>query len=302
MRCINLSYLLILFLIAVFLVVSCKSDRTGQSAGEISDEESAEIEKKIEQIKKVYNLCPSPAEMLSIIDVGNMQYNGDILHPPADKDNFLDTKSQTLNLGVYITDLAYTSLFGRNEETIDYLETVRYMAGEIRVSGTIDEELINRAKNNVSHLDSLFTISNEAFINMLNFCEKNDRTATMIMISAGAFIESLYLAVHMIEKYDPESYLVQHLAEQKYALDNLMASAENMADDPNVSATIDLLDPLVNIYNHLEITEGKTTVKKDSSDKLIIGGGDKILMSGQDFMKLKETVSTVRNNVVLKNV
>ena len=37
----------------------------------------------------------------------------------------------------------------------------------------------------------------------------------------------------------------QHLAEQKYTLDNLVAYAESMADDPNVSATIAQFNPLV---------------------------------------------------------
>jgi hypothetical protein len=240
--------------------------------------------------------------MLSIIDVSNMQYRGDILNPPGNADNYLDTRSQTLNLGIYITDLAYTSLFGRNEETINYLETVQDIAGAIRVSGAINKEMIDRAKENVRNIDSLISISNEAFINMLFLCEKNNRPGTVIMISTGAFVESLYLAINMIEKYDTTNYLILHVAEQKYAVENIMASSKNLPDDPDVLKTIEILKPVLDIYERFEITGGGTTVKKENLNKLIIGGGKKILLSEQEFTRLKEAASLVRNNIISNNI
>jgi hypothetical protein len=284
------------------MTASCKSDKTGRSAGKITDEEAGGVMGQIEQFRKVYHLCPSPAEMLGIIDVSNMQYRGDILNPPGNADNYLDTRSQTLNLGIYITDLAYTSLFGRNEETINYLETVQDIAGAIRVSGAINKEMIDRAKENVRNIDSLISISNEAFINMLIYCEKNNRPGTVIMISTGAFVESLYLAINMIEKYDTTNYLILHVAEQKYVIENLMASAENLPEDPDVLKTIEILKPILDIYERFEITDGGMTVKKENSNKLIIGGGKKILLSEQEFTRLKEAASLVRNNIISNNI
>jgi hypothetical protein len=302
MRDIKLFRLLILLTIAGLFAASCKSDRTARYIGDMTDEETGEIFNRIEQVKKVYHLCPSPAEMLGIIDVAEMKYNGDLLNPPQNIDKYLDTKSQTLNLGIYITDMAYAALFGRNEETIDYLETVQKVAEKIRVSGAVDETLINRAKKNVNFIDSLFILSNEAFINMLYFCEKNNRSNTIMMISAGAYVESLYLAINMIEHYDAADYLVQHLAEQKYALDNLMAFAESLDDDTNVLATIQQLKPLSDIYNRLETAGGATTVKKESENKLVIGGGKKIMISEEDFKQLKEIALQIRHNIVLTDV
>ncbi len=298
MKKIKVIGLLILFILAGIFIASCKSDRTTRYIGDMSDEETGEIFDRIEQVKKVYHLCPSPAEMLGIINVGEMKYNGDILNPPENDDKYLDTKSQTLNLGVYITDMAFAALFGRSEETIDYLETVQDVAEKIRVSGAVDEALINRAKQNVNFIDSLFVLSNQAFINMLYFCEKNNRSNTIMMISAGAYVESLYLAINMIEHYDAADYLIQHLAEQKYALDNLMAFAESLDDDTNVLATIEQLKPLRDLYNRFESTGGATTVKKESENKLVIGGGKRVLISEEEFRQLKEIALQVRHNIV----
>ena len=219
-------------------------------------------------------------------------------------DNYLDTKSQTISLGIYITDLAYAALFGRHGETLDYLDVVRTIAEQIRVTGAIDDELIEYARNNVEYLDSLFNISNEAFINMLFFCERNDRPNTVIMLSAGAFIESLFLAVNLAGDNGHTDYILQHLADQKYALDNLMMFAERMKDqDPNVAAVIEEMKPIKDIYDDITFVAGTTTVETekaadDRSKKLVIGGGNKPTLSKKEFEKLKKTTVELRNKLV----
>ncbi len=281
---------------------SCKSDRTGRTAEKFNDTETGEIVEKITEIKKVYNLCPSPAEMLSIIDVAEMQFKTDLLNQTGNAEKYFDSRTLTVNLGIYATDLAYSALFGRHEETIDYLEVVSDIADKVRVTGTINEGLIERAKNNINYIDSLFNISNEAFINMIFFCEKNDRPGTIIQISTGAFIESLYLAANMIEVYDAKNYMVQHLADQKYAIDNLMTFAASESADPNVKDAIELLKPLVVIFDKIQGASGSTTVKKEAAGKLVVGGKTKTELSESDFNRLRETVSKIRNDIISNNI
>ena len=296
-----------LSIIALILVLAglnaCKSDKSGTAKHqEIGDQEASEIADRIDQIKTVYHLCPSPAEMLSVINVSGMEYKGSLLNPAENVQNYYDSKSQTLILGVYITDLAYTALFGRHEETINYLEVVQQVSEQVRVTGAINEGLINRAKNNVEYLDSLFSISNEAFINMLLYCEKNKRPNTIVLLSAGAFIESLYLAVNFIESYDATDYIVNHVAEQKYALDNLMTFAESLSDDPNVAGVIEDLQPIVSLYETIGTSTGTTTVKKESENKLVIGGGKKVSLSEENFNQLKALTLEIRENIVSNNM
>lgn len=292
--------LIILVICCHGLVLSCKSDRTKRSSEEFSNETSEVIE-KIEDIKKVYNLCPSPAEMLSLIEVEKMQFKTNILNPTRNVDKYLDMRSLTVNLGVYATNLAYAALFGRREETIDYLEKVQDIAEKIRITGTVNDRLIERAKNNVNYIDSLFNISNEAFINMIFFCEKNDRPSTIMLISTGAFIESLYLSSAMVEAYNTQESMMQHLADQSYTLKNLMATSENEAADPNVAYALQILKPLKDLYDQFGDSGGTTTIKKESPGKLIIGGKSKKILNEQDFNKLKQTVATIRQNIISSN-
>jgi hypothetical protein len=227
-----------------------------------------------------------------------MQFKNDLLNSPRNADKYLDMRALTINLGVYATDLAYSSLFGRREETIDYLEKVQDMAEKIRITGTVNDLLIERAKNNVNYIDSLFNISNEAFINMIFFCEKNDRPSTIVLISAGAFIESLYLTSGMVDDYNARETMMQHLADQGYTLDNLMSTTEDESFDPNVAYAMQILKPLKDLYDRFAESEGRTTIKKVSSGKLVIGGKSKAVLSEEDFNRLKDTVASIRNNIV----
>jgi hypothetical protein len=295
----NVKVLLWAVLVLPLFAFSCKSDRQGRSTQAlIDDEDPSAIISRIETIKNVYHLSPSPAEMLSVIDMEGLTFDGDLLNPPENAGKYLDTKSRTLNLGVYITDMAYAALFGRHEETLDYLEIAGDMAEEIRLTGAIDEGMIENARNNVEYLDSLYNISNEAFVNMLFFCEKNNRPNTIILLSAGAFVESMHLAINLVDDFDRADQIIQHLAEQKYALDNLMLFAESLRDeDANVAALVEEMQPIKSIYDQIEIEAGSTTVQKDESNRLVIGGGSKPSLSREEFEALKEATSGLRSQI-----
>lgn len=294
----NFKEYLILLVSITLIVTSCRSDKSRKPQSIDRDGMSTtETLEEINQIKKVYHLCPSPTEMLEVIDVANLEFDKELPNPMELSDKYLDTWSITLNLGVYITDLAYCASFGRHEETVGYLEVLQNIAEKIHVSEAINQELIKRVQQNVESLDSLFKISNEAFINILHFCEKNQRYNTIVLISSGAFIESLYLAIKMAGEFNPESYLVQHLADQKFVLDNLMAHAESYSDDPDVLRTIEDLKPIKNIYEQLEQSEATTTITKDNSNRLVIAGGTKINLSEEDYNKLLSTTIQIRNKI-----
>ena len=234
---------------------------------------------------------PSNTVLTPFVNMASTYVTGNI-------EKYLDSKSKTVNLGVYITDLAFAAIFGRHEETITYLETVQDLSEMARVEGAISEELLERARGNVQDLDTLFSISNEAFINMIMFCEESHRSNTMVLLTAGAFIESLYLATSLVESSAEAEYLIQHLADQKYSIDNLLTFARSLSDDPNVAGILTDLKPLEDIYNGLDQSSGKTQVKKEGAGKLVIGGGNHPTLSQEEFEELRNTVSEIRQNII----
>ena len=292
------EYLISLILLSL-TITACRSDKSRVLQTEDTDEAIVnETIEKIKQIKKVFYLSPSPAEMLGVINVTELEFNEKLPNPVENADKYFDSRSQALNLGVYITDLAYCALFERHEETVDYLKVSQIMADKIHVSGAIDQDLIVRAKSNIEHLDTLFNISNEAFVNLLIYCEKNQRSSTMVLLSTGAFIESLYLAVNLAGEFESGTRLVQHLADQKFVIDNLMAYVESNSADPNIASTWTDLQALKSIFDQLEKTESLTTLKKDESNHMVFEGGVNIELSEKDYYNIKKTTNELRNKII----
>lgn len=168
--------------------------------------------------------------------------------------------------------------------------------------------MITNARNNVEYLDSLYEISNEAFMNIIAFCEQNDRSNTVVMLSAGAFAESLFLAVNLIDDYSTADRLLQHLADQKYTIENFMAFAENVKEeDPNVESTIEDLQRIKMIYEGIQPAKGELSVRpmevtgEDLPKKLVIGSTteeDKPGLSRVEFEELKAAVIELRKKIV----
>ena len=296
-----------MFLISIMIAYGCQSGNRG-TPKLIEDVESGESLEGIQSFNQIYHLYPSPAEMLSIIDMTKMAYDEELLNPVGEADRYVDTKSKTYILGVYMTDLAYAALFGRHEATLDYLEVVRSLSEEIRIDRAVDDEMIEKARNNVEYLDSLYNISNEAFMNILAYCERNDRSNTIVMLSAGAFSESLFLAVNLIDDYGTADHMLQHLADQKYTIDNFMTFAESVVeDDPNVASTIEDLKKIKDIYDGIDPGSGQVSVSgtedpgDDQPKKLVIGGsGDNSQpsLTKEEFESLKAAVVELRNKII----
>jgi len=293
-------------LIPLALVTSCKSGSRGTPT--LVDDVEGDGSAGIESFEQIYHLYPSPAEMLGVIDMTDMTFNAGLLAPAGMADQYIDTRSKSHMLGVYMTDLAYAALFGRHEATLDYLELVRTMAEEIRIDRAVDDDMIENARENVEYLDSLYTISNEAFMNVLAFCERNERSNTVVMMSAGAFVESLYLAVNLIDDYEKADHLLRHLADQKYTFDNFMTFAESVrSDDENVASTIDDLQQIRKIYQGIRPIAGNVTVKAEPASgegvpkKLVIGGGQGRsgnALTREEFETLRSAVITFRSKIV----
>jgi len=294
----------LLFMMLVLLLSMCRS-----AQNERKDESVLVIEEfgqpsglNIKQIKNVYYSIPSPTEMLNMMQGKDMVFNQGLLNPISNIEYYNDTKVQSLNLGIYLSDLAYASMFSRHEITVDYLEIVQKLADDIRIHGAINESLINRAKVNIHDLDSLFDISNEAFFNMVLLCEDSRKYNTLVMITSGVLVESLFLASSHVENSADAESLYQHLADQKYSMDNLLSFANSLSDDHYVAGVITDLEPLEKFFSKLTISSGNTTIKKEGAGKLVIGGGNQPTLSQEEFERLRKIVTDIRNDIVSVNI
>ena len=110
MKIYNIYRLIVPALAIMVLASGCQSGKKG-SPPLIDDLEEGGQDAGLESFSQIYHLYPSPAEMLSVIDITEMTFDESLLNPASDADKYLDNKSRTYMLGAYMTDLAYAALF-----------------------------------------------------------------------------------------------------------------------------------------------------------------------------------------------
>lgn len=250
----------------------------------------------IEITKSFIYLFPAPGEILNRFYEADLTFNTDLLHNPNLADTYLTSKDKGLNLGVYLTDMAYAAIFSRSSDAVNYLDVVRKLSSELNVSTTAFESLIERAKRNLGVTDSLVDISNEVFFNMVEFLESSGMESTIAVISSGAYVESMYLALNSVEKYDTDNPIIQQIAELKYPMENLLGNIETVSDDPNVQSILKFITELNDIFKELESKSG--TAVKSEPGVISFSGGSSPDLNEDNFHEMKAAVIEIRNNIV----
>lgn len=285
-----------LILVSSLFFLGCQ--QVGNKDAKLQTDDEYNNTAGIEQAREMFHRFPSPEEMLSIINKNLSDFDGALINSAAKSDRYLDSKSQALNLGVYTADLAYLTIHGQHSESMKYFEALYELSDKLRISAAFNRGFLRRIQDNVTNADSLKVISEQAFNNLSSYLEINRNEKVFVLISMGGFVEALYLSLQITGDYDAESDLVQKIADQKYVLDNIVSYSKTYADDAAVKEILETLTPLHDIYNSLELEENPTDVSSTEDGKLIIGGGDRLIIAEEQFNQLKEEAFSIRNAIV----
>jgi hypothetical protein len=249
-----------------------------------------------------FYLIPSPKDMFSFTNDEKLAFSSQVLNPVENADKYIDTKSRELGFGIFSADLAYTAAFSKTAEAANYLKVVRDLSDKIGISSVFDESLVNRFDNIQENKDSLMKVTNDTYFDIVRFLEDNERKSTLALISTGGWLESLYIVSNIIGDYSPDSKTIQLVADQKLIFENLMLYLDQNKNDENIKSVIAELQPIKVIYDQLKEEKTETGTNKAKNKGYVVGGGSKILISKEQFQKLKETITIVRNKLAGNNV
>ncbi len=286
-----------LVLIALTLsFASCKDDNSKKPT-----KDTAGIT-KINNDNLTFYLIPSPKDMFSFTSSSELAFSSEVLNPAENADKYMDIRSQELGFGIYSADLAYTAAFFQMKEAKKYLKVVRGLSDDIGIASVFDEALVTRFDDMPEERDSLIQVTNDTYFDIVKFLEENDRKSSLALISTGGWLESLYIVVNLVGDYKEDSDVIQLIADQKNIFENLILYLEQHKNDPNINSVIKELQPIKDIYDQLEVVKVERPKTPETAGKIIVGGTTKIVISAEQFKKLKETISSVRNKLSANNV
>lgn len=269
-----------IFIIAVSLVflasvsfTSCKNRSTQKDQKEIDIVQSGKVSDEIE--KTVYPL-PTSAEVIQMLTELEVGYIIGITNPPDDASNYVTSKSQAINLGIYGADLSYATLYNMNQDVINYLDAIRMLATELKMSRIYSKSLYDDIKNSFDNRDRLVEILTEAFNETYAYLSSNDQQSLALLVVAGAWVEGMYITTHISESVYHVTGIVEVLLEQKRSFELFLEVAEPFAEDPVVKEMLDLLNPIREVYQ--DVDHGNLSVEDvDNITKAVEVARDKLV-------------------------
>jgi hypothetical protein len=299
MRLNKLLYLSLsgLVILSTLFVSSCNQQPGSGTSGTADSLKNTSVGNPA--LESVYYRFPTPDELFGFVNNEKLKFDIALLNPSSNADKYLNSKSQTLNTGIYIGDLAYISLFEAYNKSPEYFKNIHNLSEKIRITSAYDLEVAKRIEKNLLNLDSLKRISIDSYSSMVEYLIVNNREKTLALIAAGSYIECFYIAFNLAGKYSDSNPMVTKIADLKYAFENLYAYLLIYSDDPTVKEVADQFKVINDEFAKMEQKSmGKTTVKQTADGNIVLGGGVKLNVSKSLFEEMKNEVFKLRNNII----
>ncbi|HEY1040833.1 MAG TPA: hypothetical protein VGF30_15565, partial [Bacteroidia bacterium] len=144
------------------LFFSCSSDP--DSTDDIGTDTTQVLDVKVKaNAQNIFNSVPGTSEITRMVTDAGIEYDGALLNDPDKYKSYSTDDYKALNLGVYGTDLCYTSVFEQTQESMLYLKCVNQLCNGLGISGVFDEKTTDRIDANKENRDSLLNIISKSF-------------------------------------------------------------------------------------------------------------------------------------------
>ncbi len=296
--------LLTIALVSVFLT-SCNSGQKKQTTEEEKIVESVSVDGKIiddfKKSKLIFYSLPSPLETAMLIKRAGATYNEDLLNPITNLEKYVTNRQMALNLGIYSTDLSYTSLFDQTQSSIKYMANAKKLADGLGIIDVIDEATLRKLEENMDSRDVMLDIISETFMSSNAYLTENDRPAIAVMVLVGGWVEGLYLATRLTNgAIESNKRLIDRIVYQKLSLYTVINLLEEYKGNADIDYLLERISELNKIFDEVEINNtSKVEAATDAESKVTtIKAESETVISPVVFEKLTRKVKEIRTEFI----
>lgn len=281
------------------VATSCKGKTKGEASKDQVETVSAD-EQTMEQIKsaeKVFNALPTPLEVAQLIKEAGATFDAGLLNPVENKSNYTTSKSMALNLGIFVCDLSFASMYDETSLLVKYMEAAEGMATGLGILDAIDETTIERLEQNINNRDVIMEIVSETFLNSQAYLEDDEQHAVAATIITGGFIEGLYISTNMVDmKKFKGNKLVGTIADQKMSVDDLIRLLETYNENTAIRELIEPIRGLKTLFDKIERSTTPSSAQLNETTGVTeISGSARTELKPETFLAIKDKVAEIRN-------
>ncbi|MCQ2253611.1 MAG: hypothetical protein MJZ61_09185 [Bacteroidales bacterium] len=138
---------------------------------------------------------PLPVDLFRYLVLEDVPFNMDLLTPLENREKYTKETKQAMILGVYSADIAYCSLYRRQQEVMDYFNCAFKIADRLDIAEGFNFRYVERMEYNVNSADSLSLIANESYWKACNYLNENEKNNILPFVIYGGWVESQYLTI-----------------------------------------------------------------------------------------------------------
>ncbi len=255
--------------ILLFTFIGCNNSPV-KNADEIEKTDSLvnQATNKQEESPKIYTKYkfPSPMEVYTVLLDNGVKFNSEFLNDVANVKNYTTTEKLAINLGTYSADLAYCSIYHKNQETMNYFAINKSIAEKLGLDVGYNKEFVERIQNNLDNTDSLIILTSNSYNDLVNFLESQNQANLLPYIIFGEWIESMYITVNSTNTYSVDNISVNIVAEQSLLFENIYDYFTESNIDKNSPELYKDVEDLYELYIELYNNDTEQISEKQFKD------------------------------------
>ena len=280
------------------LFFSCSNPSSSDSEM-VTGSDTTIVRSKNTKAQEVFYSIPSPIETISLLKSAGAKYNAAYLNPIENVSKYTTVTSKALNLGVYGSDLSFTSMFDQTQESMLYLRCANKLAAGLGINSAFNESTADRLESNVQNRDSLLSIISDSYWTTDAYLKDNGQPGVSALIVAGGWIEGLYIGTQIATSTQNKD-IITRIGEQKLSLENLMSLLDSYkSDNAGITALINGLTELQKLFDQIPSTTSETKVSTDKEKNITtIDNNSNFEISQEQLANITAQVKHLRNKII----
>jgi hypothetical protein len=257
---------IVLFSCVLLFAISCgeKSIEKSENAKSIPPDSA---KASIVNVSGELFSIPSPIQTAMLIKKSKVDYRPDLLSEAGNYSQFKTNAQKAMNLGVFGTDMAYSSLYQDGQKAFSYFKSLDNLAKDLGISSAISPELLKRLGANADNPDSLVYLTGRFYEEGDAYLKKNERYDIAGMIILGGWIESSYLTSQ--SALDGNQAAAIRLLNQKQSSSTIVKALDKTTDAQfQKSELYQVLDSLEKAFALVESSYAFKAPETDASKKI----------------------------------
>lgn len=280
-----------LSLFSAILIIALGSSRMNAQEISVSQEEMV-VE---------YYAIPSPDEILSYIHNNEIGYTPALLSDITKSGQYHTSSERLISFGIYMADMAYAASFEQSGTALRYFELTETIGKNMNLFPPEIQNIGERLMNNMNRMDSINEIYDELYLLVIANLHDTDRFGEYALISAGGFIESMYLALNSNGSKIKEDDFSMRVWDQKMILDqlnNMFKKYLNETQKQQVMADFEGLNKVFSEFT--SAASSSTTTEKRKDGAVVIGSSSAAKPTSEPIENVHREVNKLREKWIKK--